>query len=328
MPRTTWPLLALVAALNQAGLAWSQAPTPGSLPATSAPAPYVLPPVNRTPSVPAIVDPILDDSPAPAPGFFVNADLYVFRPHLAGRLVGSPDQGATVLDLALPGSLGTVASPRFEFGYRLPEQLGEFRVGYWFETAERTNVPGDSLGGLGERDRLNVNVVDLDWLGRNPLSLPQGWDLRFNVGVRIGAVYFDTTRDFGAAGNAAGMVGQRGTSSYIGAGPEAGVEVSREVGVPGLAVTVRLSGALLFGEIEQSFLQTTVGGAAGDRFSNQVTAPMLDVQVGVSYTPPAWNYSRVFAGYVWDEWWHIGRLNTSDANLLNRGAVFRLEWNF
>src|SRR6516162_6142828 len=170
--RSSWPLLAVWGMMLSAGVAWPQATT---LPPPR-PVAYVLPPTDQLPEVPPIVDPILDDSPVASPGFFTNVELFFLRPHLNSHLSDgfpvSPTQVDTV-NMQISGPLGTTVSPRFEVGYRLPEQLGEFLLGYRFETFQRNSIPADDVA---ERDRFAMNLIDLDWGSWQPfgLQLP-GW---------------------------------------------------------------------------------------------------------------------------------------------------------
>jgi hypothetical protein len=331
--RSSWPLLALWGMMFSSGIARPQATT---LPPPR-PAAYVLPPTNQLPEVPPIVDPILDDSPVAAPGFFTNVELFFLRPHLNSHLSDSfpvsPTQVDTV-NMQISGPLGTTVSPRFEVGYRLPEQLGEFLLAYRFEMLERTNTPSESLS---EKNRLNMNLIDLDWGNHHPFGLQiPGWDIRPNIGVRIGTIYFDTRQEFGGPlFNPAGVIEQRATSNFVGAGPETGLEGFREVLTPGLALYGKVSGAFLFGEMHQTFSETTIGpggilsGSSG--LSGQVLVPNLTVQAGISYTVPEWNYCRILFGYVWEEFWQIGRVNgllNNNGDLLNRGLFLRAEINF
>jgi len=334
--RSSWPLLALWGMLFSAGSAWPQVTTLPP-PTPIQPAAYILPPAYQLPEVPPIVDPILDDSPVAGPGCFTNVELFFLRPHLNSHLMNqvpvSPTQVDTV-DLQISGSMGTTVSPRFEVGYRLPQQLGEFLLAYRFETVERTIVPADALS---QKNRLNMNLIDLDWGNHHPfgLQLP-GWDIRPNIGVRLATIYFDTRQEFGGpALNPAGLIEQRATSNFVGFGPEMGIEVSREFVIPGLALYGRVSGAFLFGQMHQTFSETTTGpggvlsGSSG--LSNQVDVSNLMVQAGMSYTVPNWNYCRFLFGYVWEEFWQIGRVNgflNNNGDLLNRGLFLRAEINF
>jgi hypothetical protein len=330
MPRKIWPLLTLLGLVCQTQVIWSQTPEAESqlLPAPR-PTPYALPPVDRQPVLAPFVDPILADSPVAGSGFFTNVDLAILWPHLNSHLTGSPNHGLDTVTLATGTSLGTTVAPGFELGYRLPDQLGEFHLGYRFEVAGRTVSPADTVGGLSERDRLDLNMVDLDWGLWNPFALQPGWNLRFNIGVRVASIYFDTERTFAPPNTSAGALDERATSFFLGFGPEFGAELSRNVLLPGLSVVGRVSGADMFGTVRQAFSETTTtAGFSSDAIHNQVSVPMLTIQAGLSYSPPGWNYSRFWAGYVWEELWQIGRLNNSNADLLNRGLFLRGEINF
>lgn len=329
MRRTSWASLALFGLLAQAGFAWCQADTTAFL---QRPAAYVLPPLGQVPEIAPIVTPYVDDSPNSRSGLFTNLELFLLRPHLGSHLIGSPNQGADTVVLTTQGPFGTFLSPRFEMGYRLPEQLGEFSLRYRFEIADRNLVPVDNLGGISQKDRLNLNVVDLDWSHGSPFALDPGWDLRFNVGVRFITIFFDTQRNFGAEGNVAGQTDERATNNFWGLGPEVGFSVSREIFIPGLAIMGKAAGADLFGSIRQSYSQTKMGAGgpafARDESTYQVGVPTLAVQAGLTYSPPQWNGCRFSAGYLWEEFWQIGRLGDSGGALLNRGVFFRAEFTF
>jgi hypothetical protein len=313
--------------LFSAGPAWSQATLP-DLPLR--PAAYVLPPIDQHPEVPPIVDPILDDSPVAGPGFFTNVELFFIRPHLNSNLTGNVTVSAAQTDtvnLQISGSMGTTVSPRFEVGYRLPEQLGEFLIGYRFETFQRNSIPADDVA---ERDRFAMNLIDLDWGSWQPfgLQLP-GWNIRFNVGIRVGTIYYDTKQDFAGVLPAPGVVEQRASNYFAGVGPESGLDLSREILIPGLAIVGRVSGTDMFGDLHQVFSETTGAGTFSSGFRNQVSIPNLTLQAGLSYTMPEWNYSRILLGYVWEEFWQLGRLGFSgNGDLLNRGLFLRAEFNF
>src|SRR5262249_53010691 len=137
--------------------------------------------------------------PASSPSW----SCFSLRPHLNSLLTGTVPLGPTLtdtVDLTTGSNLGSVLSPQVELGYRLPRQMGEFLVSYRFEDADRTSFPTSSPGGLSQRDRLDVHVLNLDWGSRNPFflaaALGPGWDIRFNVGIRLASIYFDTQRDF------------------------------------------------------------------------------------------------------------------------------------
>jgi hypothetical protein len=327
MARTSWVVLALLGWLASTPSSWCQAPGPGvQADATAVPRPaaYVLPPVEPLPALEPKPAPFVDDSPVGAPGWFGVADLFIVRPHLNSQLKSSPNQGSDTVSLATEGSLGTTISPNFTLGYRLPEQLGEFSLAYRFEVAQRSSVPTDPLGGISQKDRLNLNLVDLDWAHRSPFALGEGWDLRFNVGVRLAAIYFDTQRGFSPP-DGAGQLDERASSNFLGIGPEAGCSVGRQLFLPGLDVVGKLSGATLFGDIHQSFAET-IAGATGPIFAGADSHYQVAVP---NYSPPFWSQSHFQFGYMWEEFWQIGRLHDqSNGDLLNRGLFLRAVIDF
>jgi hypothetical protein len=325
-----------------AGLVFAQPADEVSPPPRPAPPPpYVLPPLADTILRDPPVDPLLDTG-FPAPGFFGNVDFLFLRPHLNSELANlvqvSPSRADTV-NVLTGGPMGTTFSPRVELGYRLGQQQGEFTLGYRFEDPEHTSVPADSSQGILQRDRLNMNLVDLTWGNRHFFALPPGWAARYNVGVRLATIYYDTLHEFrGPLINPVGLLEQRATSNFVGFGPQAGFEVSRELYFPGLAAVCRVQGSGLFGGIHQTFSETAVSGGAplaGTSSARyQVDIPNLAIQAGLSYAPRGWNGSRFLCGYIWEEFWQIGRLNNNPVNssnsgdLLNRGLFLRAEFKF
>jgi hypothetical protein len=331
MVRTRVAVWIAAAFLSHAGMGWCQTPgTPNPTETTPTPhlAPYVLPPVEQSPAIQPIVAPFVDTSPVGSPGFFGDVDLNFLRPHLNSHFSGSV--GTDTVVLTTEGTLGTVLSPWFVIGYRQPEQLGEYRLAYRFETAERDFVPTDNLGGIAEKDRLNLNLVDLDWGHWSPFALESGWDLYFHVGARVATIFFDTRRAFAPPGNDAGQLAEQASSNFWGLGPEAGFAVTRELFVPGLAVVGSVTGAQLFGDIHQHFSETTVAGG-GPAFGSdgwQVGPTMLTVQAALSYCPPGWEGWHFSAGFIWEEFWQIGRLRDANADLSNRGLFLQVQFDF
>jgi hypothetical protein len=301
------------------------------------PAAYVLPPVVEPKAEELAFDPLLNPPEAAPCGWFTNAELLFFRPHINSQLIGPVTISPTQTDVVnlQTGLLGTVVSPRLEAGYRLGDQRGEFSLAYRFEVAERNSLADD---GAAQRDRLNLNIFDLDWANWHRFALAPGWDLRFNVGVRIGAIYYDTERNFGGPPvNTTGPFLERATNNVVGAGPEVGFQLYRQVLFPGLSVYGKFQGANLFCDIRQTFSEQTTSAASVVFASNasnlQVDVPMITLQAGLSYMPPGWNQNRLMLGYVWEEFWQTGRLNnpgglSSSGDILNRGLFLRLELNF
>jgi hypothetical protein len=224
--------------------------------------------------------------------------------------------------------LDWVGSPRIEVGYRLPEGYGEFLASFRSMVSEGTAVlPAfDVLGSGFLRSRLNTNVLDLDYRSRELTPLPC-WDLRWQAGIRIAALYFDS--------RATGLfLEQRTSNNFVGAGPHGGVEVARTLPLPGLALFGRLDGAVVVAGVEQDFEETqtfgpgvVLGGATHLR--RTVVSPVLSFQTGVSWTPPGNAHWLRFAfGYQFEHWWGIGDVGGSRADLTVQGLFFRGEFDF
>jgi hypothetical protein len=284
-------------------------------------------------------DPFLDPQDLPPPGWFGTVEVDVIGPHLKNRLNSSvalevaPRSvmvvGASPKPLQLPGvELDWTAAPRFELGYRLPEGFGEFLLAYRFlATDGRAAIPNtNGIEGF-LRTRLEMDVVDLAYASREVAVLP-GCDMRWYVGARLGHIYFDNRgeRLFAEA---------RTSNSFLGAGPLAALELRHRCGsVPGLDLFVRTEGAIVVGRIKQSFEETVSlggGAAAGGAASanGSQTSPVLHIKAGLGYQAAWGSHPLRFAlGYNWEQWWLVGRLGDSRADLTDQGIFVRAEFNY
>jgi hypothetical protein len=247
-------------------------------------------------------------------------------------------QGALSGPVNLPGfppatvSLGSTSleftgSPRLEIGYRLGDGLGAVAISYRSVVSKGgSNEPG--FGGFSDAflsSLLNMNVVDIDYLS-SAFELAPFWDSSWRAGIRTAAVYYqnELTSTFGQ---------QELTNNFIGAGPHAGVAVGRALDVvPGLGVLTQLDGALVVGNISQSFEESfqTHPVISGGSHSNHVeTAPVLTFDIGLTYTPPCnFNWARFGLGYQFEYWWDVGTSGNSRGNLMMNSVYFRGEFNF
>lgn len=275
-------------------------------------------------------DPLLDPPGAPHPGWFTAVEVGLIAPHIKDRLVAGVNLGDQFTDVVhLPSAeLDWVASPRVELGYRCAQGFGEFLISYRSIVSEgRCTITGFDLFGDGAlRTRLNVNVLDLDYSSRE-FSLGPWWDMKWQVGARLAGVFFDSRAE-GA------ILAQRTSNSYIGAGPHAGMDLWRRLPVYGLALFGRLEGAVLLGHLSQEFEESfgvgdffLLGGATQQRTTQGV--PVARLQAGLSWTPSWYDRClRLAAGYELEQWWNLGTLNDSRAELTGQGAFVRFEWNF
>ena len=76
-------------------------------------------------------------------------------------------------------------------------------------------------------------------------------------------------------------------------------------------------------------IRASAAASAATNASGSQTVPVLHFQLGVSYVP-TWSRDRIrFAlGYEFEQWWSIGQLNSSSADLTVNGLFFRTEFNY
>jgi hypothetical protein len=302
-------------------------PLPATPPPPPGPAPYVLPFQDR--NGPLLGgDPLLEGPDAP--GWFAGVDIELVAPHLKNALVapvnvsvvGTRDVHAPEADLDWTGS------PSVSVGYRFAQGCGAFVATYRFLVSEgMMNVPDyDLLGAGAVRSRLNMNVLDLDYVSRE-WSLGPLWDLDWRAGIRVAAVYFDSR----AMGQ---FMEDRTSNNFIGAGPHLGLEVARHLlELPGLSVFAGVDGALLLGHIDQNFEETftvdnalAAGGATHQSMTQAV--PVLRFETGLTWAPPCDNTMRFTVGYQYEHWWYLGQVGDSRAELTDQGVFFRSEFRF
>jgi hypothetical protein len=288
-------------------------------------------------------DPLLEEPHEPAQGPYFDAEAFLVGPHLQNRLSGQVTSSTGVQSgpFHVPAAdLNWTVSPRFEIGYRLPDGFGEFEASYRFLLSDGAVDLLSDLGTVHSQSRLTVHVFDFDYANRQPLG--SHWDLRGKVGVRLADVFFDsrsqqavTDENFGA-----GTLDQHASSNFLGAGPLAGLELFRKLGLPGLALYGKVEGSSLWGRIHQTFQQQfsfggvpnpALGGKATDGRSQGVGT--LQVQLGVNWVPAGQPSFRFFLGYQWQQWYQVGRDDNSSpigskGELTENGIFFRGEIDF
>jgi hypothetical protein len=287
------------------------------------------------------LDPQFDLPELPQPGWFLSAEMALEGVHLKNNVFGTVQVGARPPDfLVLPSaSLDLAVAPRIEAGYRLPSGFGEFLAGYRFLAAQGTEQTVAGPDALAQfRTRLDLNQIDAVYSSRE-ISLWPHWDMRWRFGLRLAYVYFDSRSDepLDAAAAGSGVFERRTTNSYWGLGPVAGVEVSRRLEGAGVSLGGRLEVGTLLGRIRQGFFETAtalgpdgrpLAGEAHTSGSQQV--PIVNVQLGVNWEPPAWRDVRLFGGYQFEHWWQVGSNgNTATSGTLtDQGLVLRGEIDF
>ncbi len=212
--------------------------------------------------------------------------------------------------------------------------MGEFTLSYQSLVRDgHAFLPAfDPLGATGFlTSRMNFNVVDLDYSG-SEISLGPGWDMKWRVGLRYANAYFDSSA-FG------GILQQRTSNLFNGAGPRAGLDLWRALPLPGLALFGRLEGNFLVGPLHQNFNESIVqangtvlsgaGTSRPDAFSNTATPLILNFEAGFGYTPPSLSrWLRLSAVYQFQQWWNLGLPLSSDGQLTINGVFFRAEVHY
>jgi hypothetical protein len=304
------------------------------------PSPYSLPPVQPSPQVmpgPApstgLADPgrngwPIYGAPSDYPTFFVGLDVDILKPTYKNHLQGTvtfPDGTTDTLDVPnVP--LGWTGSPTFQFGYKLPDSCGEFLIGYRFITSQGTQNENTDFGDAFVKSRLSVNVIDFDYNTARYSPGPR-WDLRWTIGARIATVFYDTSIDNTA-------VFESASSYFYGAGPHAGFELERKLPVfPSFGFFVKGDAAVLIGSIKQQFTETvtdasgnTFGGSTWQRKTQSVET--VNVQAGISYTPPNFECLKFMLGYEFEYWFSVGRSNQSQGDLQTQGVFLRGQFDF
>jgi hypothetical protein len=325
-PRTRGLLLFFVVVLT-AGRAVAQSLPPAPVPAT-------LPPFTPPPPPPPAVyqEPLpnhdgLLDAPAGSCGWFGEAGVSILKAHVKNRLSADVSFGDLGTDTVyLPGaSLDWTAAPTFELGYRFADGCGELVGSYRNLTTSgrATIVDYDALGDGFLRSRLDVNTFDFDY--GNTITLGSRLDLRWRAGVRVADVFFDSH----AVGQ---FLEQHVSNHFTGAGPHAAFDAWYRLPVPGLGLYARLDGALPVGHIHQGFSESftfddgSVLGSGASQGTTQVV-PTLDAQLGFGWAPPGTRL-RFLVGYEFEQWWNVGHVGSSRAELFDQGVFFRAEFSF
>jgi hypothetical protein len=291
-------------------------------------------------------DPLLDRPYSAQPGCFVNVEANVLFPHLRNELSGFVQNGVTgqADPVQFAGNkIDPTVSPRFEFGYRFPDNWGSLSFGYSFLASrghdQLTTDSNDVVQAPADQDgRLDYNLIDLTYNSRE-YSLDPHWNMRWGAGYRMLFLYFDSRLRFLNPGSDPGSILTQSESNGVQCfGAWAYLDLERRLGDSGFCVFVRLEGTDMFARIGQSYAETVAGAAGPETFVNRYTGDVgvsiLREVVGVSYTVPQWNYSRFLLGYQYETFFQIGRLTQTSGLIDTRGQLdahgvfLRAEINF
>jgi hypothetical protein len=271
-------------------------------------------------------------------GLFLNTELEFVWPSVKNQLsatVTFPNGTSDTLHVPQT-SLDFTVSPQFEFGYHLPDSLGDLLFGYQFLVTEGRGDGEVGFGAASVRSRLDINQVDLDYATATYSPLPL-YALKFRIGARLAAIYLDSE-----ASNA--LNSQEASNYFLGAGPSATIDFERRFKeLPELGLYLRLDGAVLTGQVRQQFREDLGIGTPGQEdaffeFQKTQTTGQLTLQFGFIYHPLGVSNDRlrITGGYEFEQWWGVGKLNgttapanvSSDANITAQGIFLRGEYDF
>src|SRR5262249_27510524 len=155
--------------------------------------------------------------------------------------------------------------------FRFGPGYGELACSYRFLVTDGHELfPGSAASGpVGVHSRLNLQTFDLDY-ARNECCLGPDTHLRWEVGARLNVVFFDTQ-----ARGAASF--EQARNYFIGAGPHAGLNVTRSLR-QGLGLFTSFDAALVLGyNTAQNFVV-----AARDADNHSLSGPAMQQQTDLS----------------------------------------------
>ena len=214
----------------------------------------------------------LVDPPDQFTGWYTTLDIGLLKPHLKSTLTIDPNLlpagFAGVAPQAVLGKLDATFAPRLGLGYRFDGGAGEILLRYRLLGTEGTNAVGgfDAAGGGRLRSRLNLNVVDIDYVLPEFIT-PEGIDISpafsrnlvAGFGVRTVTGFFDTDTQ------GQQILDQRASRVLAGLGPRMFVDYRRPLPLwdEPLWVYARLDAAGLFVRSRDSFETTATDGLGG-----------------------------------------------------------------
>jgi hypothetical protein len=241
--------------------------------------------------------------------------------------------------------LNPAVAPRFEVGYRIPDNWGSVSFGYGFLASQGRDqlttpvenvvqLPANQAGGLV------YNLFDLTYSSRE-YSLDPLCNMRWGIGGRLLYFYFDSRVEFLHPGADLGsFLAQSETSYERSYGFWAYLDLERQIGCSGLSVFGRVEGSDFYARSGQTYAETVAGNPGQSpevfriRYTGAVGPSILREVVGFSYTVPQWHHSRFLLGYQYEQFFQIGRLTSTAGVPDTRGSLdahglfLRAEFNF
>ncbi len=248
--------------------------------------------------------------------WLINWDLTVLKPHVKDKLLlneGISPHGYNYSDLDSTPLAWTVA-PRLEVGYRLPDTLGAFLIGYRYLGSQGTNDPA------GIRTRFDLNVID--FLYQTERIRPYGnWFFHSRVGGRILTSFYDTR-------NVGGFATQTASNHFVGGGLVGMFDLERACDMlPGLALYTNVESSIVLGQANQKFSTSLNALPLSEQFEQRGSPAVqtIQFQFGLSYSPPTWQTLRVRTAYQYEHWFDLGQIHQSNLDMFAHGLFLRLE---
>ena len=124
------------------------------------------------------------------------------------------------------------------------------------------------------------------------------WDVRWRLGARVVAAYYDTT----ATGTA---LTQQASNNFVGTGPKGGLEARWTTPLPAFAFFARVDASVLVGQLTQKYYETVNNDpynplSGNIKYNTTASVPTFSGSAGLNYTPPALTYLHFAIGYQWE----------------------------
>ena len=323
------PLYPLVPVPGQPGPLDSTVPGATPPPGYSPP-PLFAAPSGPDPSVPPWIKPRVEPAwqqLGPDGKMWFGVDVGIVYPAVGQHLQGTVTYptGVQVPVIVPQAPLDWTAMPTLQLGYHSPENRGDYAI-LWRMVASSGQAPFvvNNLP-TTTTSELSLNVVDLDYISPNLSALPR-WYMGYTLGARYGGVFIQSISQ-------GSLIYRKASSNFPGGGPHLRGDFSRQVALlPGLYMVGSLDFAVLVGNVSQSFAASNyVNGAweaGGYETSMTVTAPVLRADLGVTYRPPGAERMSFHVGYVFEQWWNVGTIDNSTADLYYQGVLLRFGLDF
>ncbi|MFO0876513.1 MAG: Lpg1974 family pore-forming outer membrane protein [Gemmataceae bacterium] len=228
-----------------------------------------------------------------------------------------------------PVTPSSYISPTFEVGYRFATFGDYIAFNYRFINTDTNSTVVYTPPGAAYPTETHfwLNQFNLDW----GLDYRRNLTALWSVGTRIGAqalnLGYSTQTQKGATSYEI-------TSNFWGGGPHGRLDLERRFGFfPDLGIVGRADGALLIGSNHATSTVTRPAalGVPALNSSSSTTVgrgiPTLNVQAGLSYSPEDIPGFSITGGYVYEHWWSVGRMSTTEGNsFFNTGQIYSHGW--